>query len=121
VGASFNQATGFFSWKPGLNQTGPHTIVFTATDDSAPTMSASKPVGIQVEKAASGGSSGGSGGSGGSNGGCSLCGIIPRMTTNTWLLVISGFMGVVASLALFTIKARLNLEHMKRRMRQVNR
>jgi hypothetical protein len=81
-------------------------------------MSASKPVGIQVERAAPGGSGGGSGGS---NGGCALCGIIPRISTSMWLLVIGGLMGLVASLALVTIKARANLERTKRRMRQLNR
>jgi hypothetical protein len=119
--ASFNQATGHFSWKPSTSQIGSYTVVFIATDTSSPSTPTSKPMGIQVDQAAPGGSGGGSGGPGGSNGGCSLCGIIPRMTTNTWLLVISGLMGLVASLALFTIKARVNLEHTKRRMRQLNR
>jgi hypothetical protein len=121
AGASFNQATGRFSWKPSTSQIGPYTIVFIATDTSSPSTPTSKPMAIQVEKAAPGGSGGGSGGSGGSNGGCSLCGIIPRIATNTWLLVISGLMGLVASLALFTIKARVSLERTKRRMRQLNR
>jgi hypothetical protein len=43
------------------------------------------------------------------------------MSTNMWLLVIGGLMGLVASLALVTIKARVNLERTKRRMRQLNR
>jgi hypothetical protein len=121
TGASFNPSTGFFSWKPGPSQAGYYTIYFTAIDNSAPPMTSSKPVGIQVEKAAPGGSGGGSGGSGGSNGGCLLCGIVPHISTNMWLLVIGGLMGLVASLALVTIKARANLERTKRRMRQLNR
>jgi hypothetical protein len=118
AGATFNPATGFFSWKPSSSQAGYYTINFTATDNGTPAMSASKPVGIQVERAAPGGSGGGSGGS---NGGCALCGIIPRISTSMWLLVIGGLMGLVASLALVTIKARANLERTKRRMRQLNR
>src|SRR5207302_1207442 len=36
AGASFNQTTGGFSWKPGPSQTGSYTVVFTATDSSYP-------------------------------------------------------------------------------------
>jgi len=121
TGATFDPSSGRFSWRPSSGQTGYYTIVFTATDNSAPPMSSAKPVGIQVDQAAPGGSGGGSGGSGGSNGGCVLCSIVPRMSTNMWLLVIGGLMGLVASLAIVTVKARANLERTKRRMRQLNR
>jgi phosphatidylinositol-3-phosphatase len=118
AGASFNQTTGVFSWKPGSSQTGSYTIVFTATDSSYPSTPTSKPVAIQVNQAAPGGSNGGNGGSGGSsNGGCLFCGIIPRISTNITLLLIGGLLGVVASLALLTSRARARLERTKRRLK----
>jgi PKD repeat protein len=89
------------------------TVTETVKDSSSPAKTATS---SQTVSAAPGGSSGGSGGSGGSNGGCVLCGIVPRISTNMWLLVIGGLMGLVASLALVTVKARANLEHTKRRL-----
>jgi PKD repeat protein len=94
------------------------TVVETVKDSSSPVKTATS---SQTVDAAPGGSGGGSGGSGGSNGGCVLCSIVPHISTNMWLLVIGGLMGLVASLALVTIKARANLERTKRRMRQLNR
>ncbi len=118
TGASFNQTTGIFSWKPSSSQTGSYAIVFTATDSSDPSTPTSKPMEIQVNQAASGGSNGGNGGSGGSsNGGCLLCGIIPRISANIALLLIGGFLGLVASLTLLTIRARASLERTKRRLK----
>jgi hypothetical protein len=118
AGASFNQTTGIFSWKPSTSQTGSYTIVFTAMDSSNPSTPTSKPMEIQVNQAAPGGSNGGNGGSGGSsNGGCLFCGIIPRISTNIALLLIGGLLGLVASLALLTIRARASLESTKRRLR----
>jgi PKD repeat protein len=118
AGASFNQTTGIFSWKPSSSQTGSYAIVFTAMDSSDPSTPTSKPMEIQVNQAAPGGSNGGNGGSGGSsNGGCLFCGIIPRISTNTTLLLVGGLLGLVASLALLTIRARASLERTKRRLR----
>src|SRR5205807_6040859 len=89
TGANFNPTTGAFSWKPSSSQTGSHTIVFTATDSSDPSTPTSKPIGIQVNQAAPGGSNGGNGGSsGGSNGSCTLCGIIPKVSPTISLLAI---------------------------------
>jgi len=108
TGASFNQTTGVFSWKPSSSQTGSYMIIFTAMDSSDPSTPTSKP----------GGSNGGNGGSGGSsNGGCLFCGIIPKISTNVSLLLIGGLLGIVASLALLTIRARASLERTKRRLR----
>ena len=118
TGASFNQTTGVFSWKPSSSQTGSYMIIFTAMDSSDPSTPTSKPMEIQVNQAAPGGSNGGNGGSGGSsNGGCLFCGIIPKISTNVSLLLIGGLLGIVASLALLTIRARASLERTKRRLR----
>jgi PKD repeat protein len=118
AGASFNQTTGVFSWRPSLSQTGSYTIVFTATDSSYTSTPTSKPMAIQVNQAAPGGSNGGNGGSGGgSNRGCQFCGIFPKISGSIGLLVIGGLLGLVASLALLTIRARASLERTKRRMR----
>jgi len=117
AGGSFNRTTGVFSWKPSSSQTGSYTIVFTAIDSSDPSTPTSKPMELQVNQAAPGGSNGGNGGSGGSSsGGCLFCGIIPRISTSISLLLIGGLLGIVASLALFTIRARASLERTKRRL-----
>ena len=122
AGASFDQATGVFSWKPGASQTGSYVVVFTTTDSSSPSTSTSKSMGIQVNQAAPGGSNGGNGGSGGSsNGGCLFCGVIPKVSTSLGLLMIGGLLGLVASLALLTVKARASLEQTKRRMNRLTR
>jgi acid phosphatase len=118
AGASFNQTTGVFSWEPSSSQTGSYTIVFTATDSSYPSAPTSKPMAIQVNQAAPGGSNGGNGSSGGSsNGSCLFCGIIPRISTSMTLLLMGGLLGLVASLALLTIRARAGLERTKRRLK----
>ena len=118
AGASFNQTTGAFSWKPSSNQAGAYMIVFTATDRDDPSTPTNKPMEIQVNQATPGGSNGGNGGTGGSsNGSCLFCGILPKISTNLSLLLIGGLLGLVASLALLTIRARASLERTKRRMR----
>jgi len=118
TGASFNQTTGIFSWKPSSSQTGSYAIVFTAMDSSDPSTPTSKPMEIQVNQAAPGGSNGGNGGSGGSSsGGCIFCGIVPRISTSMTLLLVGGLLGLVASLALLTIRARAGLERTKRRLK----
>jgi len=123
VGASFDPSTGVFSWKPSASQTGYYAITFIATDDSIPPMTSTHPMGIQVDRAApappGGGSSGGSGG--GSNGGCLLCGTFPAISNSMWLLLIGGLLGLVTSLALWTITARGSLEHTKRRLNRPSR
>jgi hypothetical protein len=117
-GASFDPTIGLFSWKPSASQTGSYIIVFSANDSSYPSTPTSKPMEIQVNQAAPGGSNGGNGGSGGSSsGGCLFCGIIPRISTNIALLLIGGLLGLVASLALLTIRARTSLERTKRRLK----
>jgi len=122
AGTSFDQVTGVFSWKPSSSQVGSYTIVFTATDSSYPSASTNKPMAIQVNQAAPGGSNGGNGGSGGtSRGGCLFCGVSPKLSTSLGLLMIGGLLGLVASLALLTIKARASLEQTKRRMNRLTR
>jgi hypothetical protein len=54
------------------------------------------------------------GGSGGnSNGNCLLCSPFPGISNSVWLIVIGGLIGLVASLALLTIRARANLGRSK--------
>jgi hypothetical protein len=91
------------------------TVTETVKDSSTPAKTATSSQTVSVPQG------GGSGGSGGSNGGCLLCGIVPRLSTNAWLLVIGGLMGLVTSLAVLTIKARANLERTKRTMKRLNR
>jgi uncharacterized membrane protein YgcG len=120
-GASFDPTMGGFSWRPSTNQTGYYTIMFTATDHGTPAMSSAKPVGIQVDKAASGGTGGGSGGSGGgSNGGCLWCAMTPKVSNDMMLFVAGGLIGLVASLAHLTVKAQTTLERTKRRINREN-
>jgi len=121
AGSSLNQATGLFSWKPSVSQTGSYTIVFTATDSSHPSAPTSKSTGIQVNQAAPGGSNGGNGSpAGGSNGSCTLCGLFPKVSTNMGLFVVGGLLGLISTLAVLTIKARTILERTKRRMNRLN-
>jgi hypothetical protein len=94
--------------------------VFIATDSSSPSTPTSKPMGIQVNQAAPGGSNGGNGGSGGgSNGSCFYCGLLPTMSSNIGLLVIGGLLGLIASLAFLTIRARASLERRRGRMNRL--
>ncbi len=118
-GATFDSGTGIFSWTPSPNQTGKYTMIFIATDNGSPPQSDSKPVAIQVEPAATNGGTGGS--TGGStkspSGGCSLCGIIPQATTNTWILVVGAILGFNGLLAVKTLRSRSELARVKRRLR----
>jgi hypothetical protein len=117
AGAAFDPTTGRFSWKPSASQIGSYTVVFIATDTSSPSTPTSKPMGVQVDQAAPGGSNGGNGGSGGgSNGPCPYCGIFPTISSSIVLFVIGGLLGLITSLALLTIRARASLERTKRRM-----
>jgi len=117
AGAAFDPTTGLFSWRPIATQAGSYTIVFTAADSSYPSTPTSKPMGIQVNQAAPGGSNGGNGDSGrDSIGSCTLCGIFPKSATTIGLLAIGGLLGLVASLAALTIRARASLERAKRRL-----
>src|SRR5437660_5456908 len=122
AGATFDSATGVLSWTPSNSQTGTHTIVFSAIDNNNPSQRDSKFMTVQVDPASPGGSSGPGGGpSGGSNGNCLSCNVIP-LASSTWgLLVIGGLLGLVASLALVTIRARSSLDHEKRRMKRLTR
>jgi len=116
-GASFDPTTGLFSWKPGTSQTGSYAIIFTASDSSYPSTPTSKPLEIQVNQAAPGGSNGGNGGSGGgSSGSCALCGIFPKISTSIGILVVGGLLGLVGALAVLTVRARASLERTKRRL-----
>lgn len=123
-GASFNPATGVFYWIPHSNQTGSHVIVFSATDTANPSQQDTAPLNVMVLPASPGATNGGtstggsSGGtSGASKGICLSCTIQPVFSSTWGLLVIGGVLGLVASLALVTAKARSDLAHTKRRLR----
>ncbi len=78
---------------------------------------------VEVIPIHAGGSNGGSGGgtSSGSNSNCISCVILPVMSSTLGLLVIGGLLGIIASLALVTIRAQGDLEKTKRRMKQLTR
>ena len=117
AGASFDPTTGLLSWKPSTSQTGSYAIIFTASDSSYPSTPTSKPMEIQVNQAAPGGSNGGNGGSGGgSNGSCALCGIFPKISTSIGIFVVGGLLGLVSALAVLTIRTRASLERTRRRL-----
>ncbi len=50
AGASFDPATGAFSWTPGEAQQGAQQVAFTATDDGTPPLSASETITITVNE-----------------------------------------------------------------------
>ena len=121
-GATFDSATGFFSWTPSNSQTGTYTIAFSAIDNNNPSQRDTKFLTMQVVPSSPGGSNGPGGGpGGGSNGNCLSCTVIPLASSMWGLLVIGGLLGLVASLALVTIRARSNLDHEKRRMKRLTR
>src|SRR5438876_163974 len=122
-GATFNSVTGVFSWTPGNNQTGTYTIAFSAIDNNNPSQQDTKSMTMQVDPASPSGPNGGSGGGTGtgSNGNCMSCTVIPFLSSTGGLLVIGGLLGLIASIALVTVRARSNLDHEKRRMKRLTR
>src|SRR2546427_6373282 len=77
---------------------------------------------MQFDPAATNGGPGGSTGDSTKtpSGGCSLCGFIPQTTTNTWILVMAGILGVNGLLAVKKLRSRLELARVKRRLRFAN-
>src|SRR2546427_3701509 len=77
---------------------------------------------MQFDPAATNGGPGGSTGDSTKtpSGGCSLCGFIPQTTTNTWILVMAGILGVNGLLAVETLRSRLELSRGKRKLRFAN-
>jgi len=122
-GATFNSVTGVFSWTPSNNQTGTYTIAFSAIDNNNPSQQDTKSMTMQVDPASPSGPNGGSGGGTGtgSNGNCMSCTVIPFLSSTWGLLVIGGLLGLIASIALVTVRARSNLDHEKRRMKRLTR
>src|SRR5207245_9463412 len=107
-GATFNSFTGVFSWTPSNNQTGTYTIAFSAIDNNNPSQQDTKSMTMQVDPASPSGPNGGSGGGTGtgSNGNCMSCTVIPFLSSTWGLLVIGGLLGLIASIALVTVRAR---------------
>ncbi|TMI22673.1 PKD domain-containing protein [Candidatus Bathyarchaeota archaeon] len=120
-GATFDSATGVFSWTPSTSQTGTYTIAFSAIDNSNPSQRDTRFMTMQVDPALPPGSNGGSGGATGtgSNGNCLSCTVIPLVSSTWGLLVVGGLFGLVASLVLVTVRARSNLDYDKRRMKRL--
>ena len=50
AGASFDTSTGQFAWTPSESQQGTYEVVFTATDDGSPNLSASETITITVNE-----------------------------------------------------------------------
>jgi PKD repeat protein len=120
--ATFDSDTGVFYWIPRADQTGSYVLVFSATDRNTPSLQDVKPMGVHVVPASPGGSNGGSSGtSGGTNSKCLSCVILPALSSTTGLFVIGGLLGLVASLALVTIRAKSDLEHARRRVKRLTR
>jgi hypothetical protein len=119
-GATFDSDTGVFYWIPRADQTGSYIMVFSATDRNTPSLQDVKPMAVRVVPASPGGSNGGSGGTGGgSKGNCLPCVILPVVSSTWGLLVIGGLLGLVASLALVTVRAKSDLEHARRRVKRL--
>jgi len=123
AGATFDSDTGVFYWIPRGNQTGSYAMLFSAMDRNNPSQRDIDSMIVRVVPASPGGSNGGSGGgtSGGSKGNCLSCAILPVVSSTWGLLVIGGILGLVASLAVVTIRAKSNLEHVRRRMNRLTR
>jgi hypothetical protein len=122
AGATFDSDTRVFYWIPRADQTGSYVMVFSATDRNTPSLQDVKPMGVNVVPASPGGSNGGSGGTnGGANSKCLSCAILPALSSTTGLFVIGGLLGLVASLALVTIRAKSDLEHARRRVKRLTR
>jgi hypothetical protein len=81
----------------------------TSNDASAPSLlSAFSPC---TTNCSSGGPSGGSGG--GPNGNCLFCSPFSGISNSLWLIIIGGFIGLIASLTLLTFRARAKLNRAK--------
>jgi len=120
AGSTFDSDTGVFYWIPRTNQTGSYVIVFSAIDRNNPSQQDAKPMGVRVVPASPGGSNGGSGGTGGvSKGNCLSCVILPVVSSTWGLLVMGGLLGLVASLAVVTIRAKSDLEHARHRVKRL--
>ncbi|TMI21905.1 PKD domain-containing protein, partial [Candidatus Bathyarchaeota archaeon] len=113
-GASFDPATGAFSWTPLPSQAGTYTMTFTATDDGNPPMSNSNSVTVTVE------------GTGTpppptqNQGTCLLCQITQTTKTNTWVLVTGILAGFMLTMTAIYLRARGRLQEV-RRMRRLTR
>ncbi|OLE77399.1 hypothetical protein AUG19_00620 [archaeon 13_1_20CM_2_54_9] len=113
-GASFDTATGAFSWTPLPSQAGTYTMTFTATDDGNPPMSNSNSVTVTVE------------GTGTpppptqNQGTCLLCQITQTTKTNTWVLVTGILAGFMLTMTAIYLRARGRLQEV-RRMRRLTR
>ena len=110
-GTSFDPSTGSFNWNVSSVQPGPYTITFTLTSDGSTIFQDSKVVIIHVDNG---------------NGRCFICeffstaGTVLRtstVTTNPWLLLLSGMIGLTTTLAVGTRRARAQLRRSRRLVR----
>lgn len=116
--ASFDTATGEFSWIPSANQVGSYTVTFTATDDGSPVLKDSGSVIMSVEAAPPPVQQPPSF----NPTDCPWCQIvpIPATPTNLWMLTTGGLIGVTIATAGLYARARSRLNE-ARRLRRLNR
>src|SRR3989441_45302 len=110
-GASFDPSTGIFNWNISSVQPGLYTITFTLTTDGSTVFQDSKVLIIHVDNG---------------NGRCFICeffstaGTVLRtstVTTNPWLLLLSGMIGLTPTLAVGTRRAQAQLRRSRRLVR----
>lgn len=103
-GASFNQATGQFSWTPSPSQTGNYNVTFTATDNSTPPLSDTKTVTIKVEVPPTSSPPQPSQGQT-----CLWCDVTSFIGTNLWLIGVGVLGGFLAAFAGSHLRSRSRL------------
>ncbi len=112
-GASFDPSTGIFNWNVSSVQPGPYVITFTATSDGSPALQDSKIVTVHVDNG---------------NGKCFFCNFFSTagtvlhastLPTNLWLLLVGSTIGLTATLAVMTRRARAQLRASRRKVRYV--
>ncbi|HVH16107.1 MAG TPA: putative Ig domain-containing protein [Candidatus Angelobacter sp.] len=106
--ASFDQATGRFSWGPTSSEMGTYNVTFTATDDGSPPKSSSKSVLIKVQQASQPTPGPGV---------CLQCLLTPTALTSLWLVTIAGLVGMTGMIGAFYAKTRARLAAAKRMKR----
>ncbi len=114
-GASFDPATGIFNWNISSVQPGLYTITFTATSNGSTSFQDSQVVTIHVDNG---------------NGRCFICDFFSTARTvlhsststpNIWLLLLSGTIGLITTLAVGGRRAQSQLRRSKRMVREYRR
>ncbi len=100
AGASFNAATGVFSWTPSSSQGGAYVVTFTAVDNGTPQLSDTKTVSLQARSP--------------SGGPCPICSVLIQ-TPTFWLFAIGGSLGLILSMITLTVRERTRLRRARKR------